>query len=76
MGYYTVTNYMKCLTLCLSQFSCLSANVRISGPVTDNCVLNNATLWEDRDAMITNVTEYVDPRDWIYYEVNYLAYRM
>ena len=76
MGNYAVTSYIHCLTLCLAQYSCLSANVRISGPITDNCVLNNATLWEDRDAMMTNVTDYVDPRDWIYYEVEYPAFRM
>lgn len=76
MGQFTVNNRIQCLTKCLARYSCLSVNIRTIGSGADNCVLNNATLWEDSDMMITNVTDSIDPRDWVYYEVEYPAFRL
>ena len=70
--YSGLTN-LRCLSYCLSDYRCLSVNWN-GAQQTDNCILNNATRWEDNEVLLTNFSDTMDPNPWNYYETVYPAY--
>ncbi len=63
----TTDDHLQCIAVCLDIQECLSVNVKTVNE-GENCVLNNATRWEDSESLITSPTDGLNHLTWTYYE--------